>query len=181
MYLHFKCYPPSPRPLPLPLLLWGCSHSHPTTPTSLPWYFPTLQKPAFTGTRASSPIDAKHCHSLLHIWLEPWVPPCVLIRWCFRSWEAEGFGWLILFFLWGFKLLQLFQLFLAQPLGSLFILQWLASPLICISKVLAEYFRRHQYQASVNKYLLASAIVTSLGGDIWGGSLVGAVSGRPFL
>lgn len=36
MYLHFKCYPLSPLFHPPPQLLWGCSHSHPPTPTSTP-------------------------------------------------------------------------------------------------------------------------------------------------
>ena len=33
---------------------------------------------ASKGPMASPPIDARQGHPLLHIQLEPWVPPCVL-------------------------------------------------------------------------------------------------------
>ena len=96
MYLHFKCYPLSWFPLwippfhPLfPLLLWGYSTSHPSTPNLPPWHAPTLGNWAFTGPRAS-PIDARQCHPLLHMWLEPWVSPCVLCGWWFSPWELWG-------------------------------------------------------------------------------------------
>ena len=53
------------------------------------------------------------CHPLLHIQLEPWVPPCVLFGWCFSLRELWGWsGWLILlFFLWGCKTLRSFSSF----------------------------------------------------------------------
>jgi hypothetical protein len=36
-------------------------------------------------------------------------PPCILFGWWFSPWELWGSGWLILFFLWGCKPLQLLQ------------------------------------------------------------------------
>jgi hypothetical protein len=34
---------------------------------------------AFTWPRASTLIDAQQGHPLLHMHLEPWLPPCVLL------------------------------------------------------------------------------------------------------
>ena len=39
---------------------------------------PILGHGAFSGPRASPPFDVQQGHPLLHIHLEPWVPPCVL-------------------------------------------------------------------------------------------------------
>jgi hypothetical protein len=75
----------------------------PTPPTSPPWHSPTLGYWAFPGPRASPPTDVLQGHSLLHMQLEAWVPPCVLFGWLFSPWELweRGSGWLILlFFLW---------------------------------------------------------------------------------
>lgn len=73
MSLHFKSYPVSQFPLwkpslpfPLPLLLWRCPLSYPPTRTSLSW--PTLKHRVFTGTRASTPIDARKVHPLFYIY-----------------------------------------------------------------------------------------------------------------
>jgi hypothetical protein len=94
LYLHFKCYPLSwfPRckpPIPslLPLLLWGWCPIHPCMPTSPPWHSLTLGHGAFTESRAYLPIDAQLDHHLLHMWLEPWISPCVLFGWWFSPWE----------------------------------------------------------------------------------------------
>jgi len=83
LYLHFKYYPPSrfplqkpPIPSPHPLPPWGSSPTQPPTPSCLlALAFP------YTGPRASPPIDAWQGHSMLYMWLEPWVTPCVLFRW----------------------------------------------------------------------------------------------------
>ena len=65
-------------------------HTHPLTPTSLPWYSPTLGHGTFTGPRASPLTDARQGHPLLHMWLESWVAPCELFgRWS-SSWELWG-------------------------------------------------------------------------------------------
>jgi hypothetical protein len=89
IYLHFKCplsrFPPkSPYPIPpLPASMRVCP-SHLTALT-----FPYTG--AFTGSKASPPIDAQQGHPLLHLQLEPWVPPCVLLIWWLSLWEL----WLV--------------------------------------------------------------------------------------
>jgi hypothetical protein len=112
MYLHFKCYPLSWFPLwnhishlPSPLLLRRCSPTHLYTPTSPPWRSPTLRELAFTGPRAFPPINARQCHSLLHMGLETWVPLCVYsLVGSLVPGNSGGSGWMrLLFFLWGCK------------------------------------------------------------------------------
>jgi hypothetical protein len=110
LYLYFKCYPLSWFPLwkppitsLLPLLLWGCSP--PSIPISPPWHSPTLGHWVFTGLRASPPTDDQQGHPLLHMQLEPWVGSLV-------PGSSAGFcWWILLFFLWGSKPLQLLQSF----------------------------------------------------------------------
>jgi hypothetical protein len=48
----------------------------------------------FTGLSASPPIDAWQGHPLLHMQLEPWVPPCVLCGSWFSPWQLWGI-WLV--------------------------------------------------------------------------------------
>jgi hypothetical protein len=100
---------PAPgNPLSHPLLLWGCSSTHPPTPTSLPsipLHWDIYQ--AFIGPRTSPPIDAWQDHPLLHMQLEYSFVDGLVPR------SSRGSGWLILlFFLWGCKPLQLLQSFL---------------------------------------------------------------------
>jgi hypothetical protein len=79
-------HPKTPYPIsPLPASMRMFPHL--PTPASPPWHFPTLGRQAFTGPRTSPPIDARQGHPLLHMWLEPWVPPCVLFGWWFSPWE----------------------------------------------------------------------------------------------
>ena len=72
--------PPSPAYMRIPL----CPPTHSCLPALA---FPTLGPWAFTGPRASPPIDASQVHPLLHVKLEPWVPPCVLFSWWLSPWE----------------------------------------------------------------------------------------------
>ena len=65
----------SPLKTPFPLL------TNPPTPTFLSWHSPTLGPWAFTGPKTSPPIDIWQGHPLLHMQLEPWVPPCTLFGW----------------------------------------------------------------------------------------------------
>jgi hypothetical protein len=97
LYLHFKCYPlswfplrktPSPIPSSLPLL------TKPPTPPSWPWHSPILGHRAFIGQRDSPPIDDQLGHPLLHMQLEQWVPPYVLLGWWFSRWVLLGY-WLV--------------------------------------------------------------------------------------
>jgi hypothetical protein len=101
LYLHFKCYPlswfPFWKSLPsLPLLI------NPPTFDSWPWHYPTLGHRAFIEQRASIPIDDLEGHPLLHMQLEPWVPPSVLFALWFNPW-----------YLWGYKLVHI----LVPPMG----------------------------------------------------------------
>jgi hypothetical protein len=75
-------YPLPPPPAPQP------THSH-----SWPWYSPILCHRTFTETRASSPIDDQLGPPLLHMQLEPEVPPCVFFDWCSPK-ELWGY-WLL--------------------------------------------------------------------------------------
>jgi hypothetical protein len=77
-----------PYPFPLPLL------PNPHTPTSQPWHSPILEHRTFTGARDSHPIDGLLGHPLLHMQLEPWVPPCVFFGWWFSPRELWGY-WLV--------------------------------------------------------------------------------------
>ena len=81
MLAPFLVSPPKiPYPISLPLL------NNPPTP-SLSWHPPTLGHPAFSGPRASPPMDAQQGYPLLRMQLESWVPPCVLFwRWL-SLWE----------------------------------------------------------------------------------------------
>jgi hypothetical protein len=81
-------------PIPLLLLLWECAPTHLPTPASPPSHSPILGHWAFTGLRTSSPTDARQRHPLLHMWLEPRVPPCVILGWWFRLWDL----WLVVIF-----------------------------------------------------------------------------------
>jgi len=95
LYLYFKCYPLSwfslqkpPLPSLLPLF------TNPLTPASCSCHPPTPGHQPFTGPRASPPIDDCLGRPLLHIQLEPWVPPCVLFGWWFSPRELWGY-WLV--------------------------------------------------------------------------------------
>ena len=66
------CYHPplaSMRAFPHPL-----THTHLTTLV----FPPTLGHQVFTGQRTSPRTDVRQGHPLLHMQMEPWVPPCVL-------------------------------------------------------------------------------------------------------
>jgi hypothetical protein len=108
LYLHFKCYPlfKSPRPLGAPypnsppspsmrVLPHPPAHppTHPLLPPALT--FPYTGTWAFTGPRAPPPTDARQSHALLHMWLVPWITPCVLLSWWFSPWELwrGSVGW----------------------------------------------------------------------------------------
>jgi hypothetical protein len=78
----------STLPYPLPLL------PNPPTPTSWPWHSPTLGHRAFIGQRVPPNIDVQLGHPLLHMQLDPWIPPCVLFGWWVSSWELWGY-WIL--------------------------------------------------------------------------------------
>jgi hypothetical protein len=108
------------------------------TPASPPWHSPALGHRAVTGSRASLPIDDWQGHPLLQIWLEPWVPLCVLLGWWFRPWEL----WLVDIVVLPTGLQTpsaLSVLSLTPPLGTWWSVKWLAASIcLCICQVLAS-------------------------------------------
>ena len=75
-------------PLPIPLL------PNPPTQVSWPRHSSILGHRIFERPRASSNTDGQLGHPLLHIQLEPQVPPCVFFDWWFSSKELWGY-WLV--------------------------------------------------------------------------------------
>jgi hypothetical protein len=67
---------------------------NPPTPASWTWHSPKLEHRTFTRPMASTPIDDRLGHPLLHILLEPGVPPCVLFDWWSSPRELWGY-WLV--------------------------------------------------------------------------------------
>jgi hypothetical protein len=165
-----------PIPFPLPLLLWGFSLTYPPTPASLPSHSSTLgHHQAFTGPRASSHIDAQHGRSLLHLWLEPCVPPWPLFDWWFSPCESWGEGvWLVVIVVPPMGLQTssaLSGLFITSPLQTPCSVQWLVISIhLCICQALAKALSRQLYQVPVSKHFLVSAIVSGFGDCIWSGS-----------
>jgi hypothetical protein len=81
------CTPPIPSPLTpasMSVLPHQPTHSCLTT----------LALPYIGELRASSSIDARQDHSLLHMQPEPWVLPCVIFSWWFSLWKLWGI-WLV--------------------------------------------------------------------------------------
>ena len=82
-----------PYPIPLSLPSMRVLPSLPPSWPGIPLHWGIHW--AFTGPRASPPIDAWQGHPLLHMQLEPWIPPFVLFGWWFSPWEVWGcvVGW----------------------------------------------------------------------------------------
>ena len=144
---------PLKKPYPLPLL------PNPPTLTSWPRHSPILRHKAFTGTRASPPIDDQLGHPLLHVQLEPWAPPCAFFDWWFNPRELLG-HWLVHNVVPPMGLQNPsspWVLSLAPSLGTLCSNQWMTVSIhFSICQSLAEPLRRQLYQAPVSKILLAS-------------------------
>ena len=112
MLFPFSVSPPeTPYPiLPPPASMRVLSHPH-NHPTSPPWHCPTLGHQAFTGPRASPPIDVTQGHPLLNMQLEAGAigPSMYTLVAGLVPRSSEGTGW---FLLWGCKVLQLLGSFL---------------------------------------------------------------------
>jgi len=125
-----------PYPFPLPP-----AHQHPHTPASWPWHSLILRHRAFTGPRTSPPIDDRLGHPLLHMQLQPWVPPCVFFDWWFSPWELWRY-WLVHIVVLPMGLQTPsapWVLSLAPSLGTLCSVQWMAVSIhLCICQALAE-------------------------------------------
>jgi hypothetical protein len=159
------------------------------TPSTVPqsthshsWYWHSLIRghKTFTGPRASPPIDDQLGHPLLHIQLEPQVPPLVFFDWWFRSKELWVY-WLVHIVVPPMGLQNHsapWVLSLALSLETLCSFQWTTVSIhFYTCQALAEALRRQQYQTPVIKFLLATAIVSGFDGCLWNGSPRGAVSG----
>ena len=71
---------------------------------------------------------------------------------------------------------------LTSPLGTLYLVQWLAVRIcLCICQVLAEPLRRQLYQAPAIMHFLASIIVSGFGNRLWDGFPGRPVTGWSFL
>jgi len=156
--------PPPPPPASMRMLQLLPTHSN-----------LNIQALPYTGemslhrTKNSSSYWCCTMSSSVHMWLESWVPPHVLLGWWFSPWELWRI-WLVDIVVLPMRLqtpsaTSVFSL--TPPLGSPCSVQWLAATiLICISRALAEPFRRHPYLAPVSIHFLASPIVTGFGGSI---------------
>ena len=122
----------------------------PPIPPSSPLHFPILGCSAFTGPRASSFIDVLQGHPLVHMWLEPWVPPCVLFGWCFSSWEIWGVWFVDIIVLpMGLVTPSVSSFLSLTPLlGTVLSVLWLTVSIhLSICHALAEPIRRQLCQA----------------------------------
>jgi hypothetical protein len=75
--------------------------SHPIFSLSLPFasmrmvfHLPTHTSPPLMlghqtsrGPRAFPPTDVRQSHPLLHMYLEPWIPPCTVLGWWSSIWD----------------------------------------------------------------------------------------------
>ena len=117
------------------------------------------------------------------MWLEPWVPPCVLFSWCFLGLgNSGGSGWLILLFiLWAANPFNTFSPLYYTSIGEPLLCPMSAvSICLCICQALAEALKRQLYQTpvsnsgnNVNNVFLASAIVSEFCIYIWMNPQVG--------
>jgi hypothetical protein len=189
--LHFKCYPlsqsPHPRnplyhpPSPAAMRVFPQVPTHSCLPTLT---FPYIAALSLHRTSASPTIYAQQRNPLLHMNLETWVSPPVLLGWWFSPWNLWE-SWLFDIVVFPMRLQtpsapSVFSLTL--PLGTQCSVQWLASSTHhCICQALTEHLKKQLYHTPVSMHFLASTIVSGFGDSMWGGFLHGAVSGWPFL
>jgi hypothetical protein len=86
--------PETPYPIPPPPASMQVLPTHPPTlppgPGIAHWGIEPSQE------QGPPPIDALQGHHPLHIWLELWIPPCLLFGWWFSPWQLWGRGiWLV--------------------------------------------------------------------------------------
>jgi hypothetical protein len=148
------------------------------------WNSPTLGHPAFTGSRASPPIDAQQGSAQIHMQLEPCVPPCVFLGWRFSPSELWRVWWVDKYCSsYGIvnpsapSVLSLTPP-LETPSETLYTVQWLALS-ICyyICQALADPLRRQLYQTPVIMDFLTSTIMSGFSVCICNVSSGGTVSG----
>ena len=179
--MHFTNLPPTGNPHLTPSSCFYEGISPPTNPhPPLPSYTPTLGHQAFRGPRTSSPIDAQQDHPLQHIWLKPWVLPCVFLG-CFFFFFWPSKLWLVQIVVLPIRLQNPSApsvLSLTPPLRTPWWVQWLAVSIhLCVCQALAEPLRGQLYKTAVNMQFFASTIMSMFGDCIWDGSPGGAAYG----
>jgi hypothetical protein len=104
------------------------------------------------------------CHPLLHMYLEPWIPPVTLLCWWSRLWENWVVRSAYVVLPMGLQSPSTPPVLLsAPPPGSLSSVWWLAPSIhICIAQLLAGLFMETPHQVPVSKHLLTTATVLSL-------------------
>jgi hypothetical protein len=126
---------PSEKPLYPPLPLF----TNTPTPASWPWQSFILGYRTLTGPRASLPFDDRLGHPMLHMQLEPWVPPCIVFGCLFSPRELWEY-WLVHIVVPPLRLQTPsvpWDLSLAPSLGTLCSDQWLAVSIhFCICQAL---------------------------------------------
>ena len=142
----------SPLKSPYPVLP---SPAHqPTHSCFLALHSPILGHRTFIGWRASPPTDDQLGHPLLHMHLEPWVPPWVFFGWWFSPRELCRY-WLVHTVVppTGPETPSSPSVISLPPsLGILCTFQWIAVNIhFCICEALTEHLRRQLYQALDNK------------------------------
>jgi hypothetical protein len=83
---------------------------------------------------------------------------------------------------WGWNPFSSFSPFSNSFIGDPCSIQWLVeSTHLCICQALAESLTTQLYQAPINKYFLASTIMSGFGDCVWDGTPGGAISWWLFL
>jgi hypothetical protein len=136
--------------------------THPLQPHLSSISLPMMRHQTSTGSRVSPPTDVRQVHPLLHMCLDPWIPPYVLIGWQFNPWELWVVQLVDIVLRMGLQFPSTPSVFpLAFSIGAPGSVWWLAvSIYICIGKVLVEPLREQPYYALISKRFLASTIVS---------------------
>jgi len=150
----------SPLKIPLPSLL-PLLYNPPTT-TSWLCQAPILGHKTFPGPRASPPIDDQLGLPYQHMWLEPWVPPCILFNRWFSTRDLWGY-WLVHMVVPPMGLQTpsaTLVLSLAPSLGTLCSVPWMAVNIhFCICQALAEPLRRQYIRLlSANLIVICNSV-----------------------
>ena len=135
------------------LPIWVCLPTHPPSSVPLLQHPPILVHQTATGPWASPPIVVRQGHSLLPMYLEPWIPPCTLLGW----WSSPLELWVVrpadVVLLIGLQSPSASPVLLpASSIGSLSSVCWLASSIhVYIGQLLAEPLKEQSYQVYISK------------------------------
>jgi hypothetical protein len=85
MIYHFLVTPIPHLPSPLPFAYMRVLSPSLSQPTPLASPYPGASN--LPRTKVPPPIVVRQGYPLLHMYLEPWIPPCTLLGWWSRIWE----------------------------------------------------------------------------------------------